>query len=232
MDEFNQRKRKWSRRLSLETFAFTSKEIAFKLKGKVQKLVIKNGIWEDRKWNDRFLEIRGSNIQYFFWQDEAIGKIIDNIEVLHITKLSAMSINISEAIDQLNSSISTAYAREVDPSKWQQITHNTEELYEVLQNCFLLRVESGNRMVRDYIFRTNTLDEAKIWVETIRQMIAHFSPPPPNIISKTRIILRPILDSIAAQVLFGVIISLNFIAFMYETQVKRRSSVPETAIVK
>lgn len=211
--------KKWVRRLSLGSFKFSTKDAPFKLKGKVQKLVIKTGSWEDRKWNDRFLEIRGSTVQYCFWQNGIVGKVIDKIEVLHITRLSAFSMDLSDALDQLNLSISASFPQ----ATWQQIVQNTAELCGVLQNCFLIRVESGNRMVRDYVIRTSTVEEAKLWVETIKKMVVHYSPPPQSILSQSRRILRPIIDSIAVQVFFGLIICLNFIAFMYETQVLKQS---------
>ena len=186
------------------------------MKGKVQKLVIKNGRWEERKWNDRFLEIRGSTIQYLFKHDGPGGKVIDNIEAHHIKRLSSVYMDLSDETDpQSPSPISS-----LSPYTWQQVCENTAQFRDELQNCFYIRAESGDQLVRDYVFRTSSLDEAKDWVETIKKMIVHFAPPPESFVSKTRRILRPIVDSVATQVFFGLIICLNFIAFIYETQVR------------
>jgi hypothetical protein len=181
-------------------------------KGAVQKLVVK-GRWEDRRWNDRWLELDTSEIRYC-WEE---GKPIDRMKAKSIECMSMVNADTAETENHANRSDRNLLLEST--SIWNIVLAQRQDFPEELSSCFLLATTSKESAGREYLLRTKSPSETSEWVREINSIIDNAQPPPETVISRIRGSVFRVYHSPPFRVLVLLLIALNFLAFIYDTQV-------------
>ena len=179
-------------------------------KGAVQKLVLK-GRWEDRRWNDRWLELDADEIRYC-WEE---GKPIDRMKAECIQCMSMLNPDTAETKGHENKS--NAHLILESTSIWNIVLAHRHDFSE-LSTCFLLATTSKESAGREYLLRTTSPSETLEWVREISSIIDDARPPPETVISRIRGAVFRVYHSPPFRVLVLFLIALNFSAFIYDTQ--------------
>ena len=188
-------------------------------KGHVQKLVLKGG-WDNRKWNDRWLEISKTELHYC-WK---AGSIIDKIEANSVQCIKLLSQD-HEAIEHRRSSENVGNGKHLPAltSIWPIILRHSRDHSEELRHGFFIQTVTGQHAGREYFFRTSTQDEASEWVDRIHAVMSEAATKPKSMFVTARDAARQLFDSNIYGVVTTLLISLNFAAYVYETQVQAYS---------
>ena len=189
----------------------------------VQKLVLK-GAWEDRRWNDRRLILYKNRVCYLWNKGE---KIIDQISAENISQLAAMY----EEMNQLGAPASSPHLRKgrsfvSETSIWDTVLLNRTDHEDELKNCFLLRTQATDGTRREYVFRTESQEDTLSWVEQTRRIVEAATPPPLSLVGRFRRAVRDVFHSKPFQILVTLLITLNFLSFIYVAQARRRPPPP------
>ena len=186
-------------------------------KGAVQKLVLKGG-WEDRRWNDRWLELSENEIRYCF--EEGLpgetGKVIDHIKPAAVSRVQSL---VSQAKDLYN--IKSKNVPD-ENSIWDIVSSFKLDFPDELSACFLIATKSHDGAGREYLLRTTSIEETSDWIDKINRVVLAASPPPETFIGRLRRAIRKIYDSGFFRILVLILIFFNFMAFVYDTQVRTK----------
>ena len=198
----------------------------FVKKGPVQKLVLKGG-WENRKWNDRWIELTKNGIRYC-WKE---GKRIENIYANSIKCVKHL--NQDQDVNERRRSLGNGDhgRRSVDngisgkhmptlSSIWPIILHHSrEEDAGELQNGFFIQTFTGQHPGREYFFRTKSQEEASDWIQSIQTVMSEAALKPRTLYARARSEMLQVFDSDVFAIVTTLLIALNFFAYVYDTQV-------------
>ena len=187
----------------------------FVRKGPVQKLVLKGG-WDNRKWNDRWIEISDSEF-FYCWK---AGSVIDKVQADSIQCVKLL--NQDETLDRRRS-FQVAKSSKHLPSLssiWPILVHHSRVDAEELQNGFFIQTGVGQHAGREYFFRARTQEEASAWIKSIQALMASGVAKPKSLYAITRSTMRKVFDSNVYGVVTVLLIALNFFAYVYETQAR------------
>jgi hypothetical protein len=199
-------------------------------KGPVEKLVLK-GAWENRKWNDRWIELLKGEFRYCWKEGSRIDSIaassISSVKTLH-DQNDGLEIHDERLGDEdyvHSFPMNVKYWNATTQSIWPTIVENSAEDMQELQNGFLLQTISGDHVGREYFFRTSTHEEAISWIGSIRAMVIAAQPRPKTAYTIARAVTRKIFQSPGFTIITTMLILLNFSAFVFDTQVVACSPV-------
>jgi hypothetical protein len=165
--------------------------------GAVQKLVLK-GSWDERRWNDRWLEIHKGLLKYQWF--EGGDKPIDTIAALNIPHVACIIENASDGSNvPINSARNGSFKLS---SVLDTVCNHLKDHSEELGSCFYLKSQVDDGTFREYVFRVGSPEECKLWVEQIRSMIVDAKPPPLTLIRRFRNLVHSVFHSRPFQVLF------------------------------
>ena len=182
----------------------------------VRKLVVANGSWRDRKWNERWLEpdlqagsLVPSEVKYFTKKQ---GNLINVITPEDILDVLAISDVIKEDISENESLKSSALF-----SMALKLLHDRER--EELQFTFLVQCKSqGAATGKEYLFKANSEVDMRSWVGLFRAMKSSIKPKGSNNLEKHLNTLRAAHRSNTYQGLMALIIYLNFVVCVVGAQ--------------
>ena len=184
--------------------------------GPVQKLVLK-GPWDERRWNDRWLEMQRGLVKYQWFEggDKPIDTIYaGNISCIRsvIVEDQSIATNGGHANHPRKGSFKT-------PSVLDIVSGHTKDDTEELSSCFYLKSQADDSTYREYVFRVESPSQCKAWVEHIQKMIVAAAPPPITLAYRLRMLVHYIFHSRPFQVFVTLLIAVNFLAFVYAAQV-------------
>ncbi len=140
--------------------------------GAVQKLVLKAD-WEERRWNDRRLVLYKNRVCYLWNKGD---KTIDQILAENISHLAAIYEDTNNTSTSGSPQIRKSRSFVSESSIWDTVLFRKSDHEEELQSCFLLRTQTANGTRREYVFRTESQEEARAWVEQVRGAVhQHFT---------------------------------------------------------
>jgi hypothetical protein len=185
--------------------------------GAIQKLVLK-AVWGERRWNDRRLVLYKNKVCYMWNRgDKAGDKPIDQIKAGDITHLAAMYEETNHTSSPVGSpALRKSHSFAVDAiSIWDTVSLHRHEHAEELQSCFLLRTQAADGTRREYVFRAETQEDARSWVEQLRGIVEAAKPPPISLLGRFRRGVYDVFHSKPFQVFI-----LNPISLCHATQYK------------
>ncbi len=103
-------------------------------------------------------------------------------------------------------------------SIWNIVLAHRYDFQEELSTCFLLATTSNESTTREYLLRTPSPSQTLEWVREINSIVDNARPPPETAINRLRRAIYHLYHSPPFRVLVMLLISLNFMAFIYETQ--------------
>jgi len=184
----------------------------------VRKLAYK-GDWESRRWNDRWLELRRGGLRYGFHSKDA--KEIDYIRASSI-RFSCMIVDGEPDFwpdPTTRRSISGRTFAET--SLWGKLQAIKMDFVSELKAAFFVRSHNDHSSAtKDHVFVCGSVEEAKDWVVQIRRIVDLAKPPPEHWLRRSRRIVRTIFEHSYFEIVVNLLIALNFMAFIYQTQVK------------
>lgn len=190
-------------------------------KGPVQKLVLKSG-WENRKWNDRWIELLKGEFRYCWREGSPIDCIsasaISGIKIWQDENRFNEPQDCAGALQETNLTSSAENIKSI----WPKITAAGADQADELQNGFLIQTVSGEHAGREYFFRTSSQEEALSWIASIKTMLKDAQPKPNTAYVTVRRITRCAFESMGFTIITTMLILLNFSAFVYDTQVFSR----------
>ena len=182
----------------------------------VRKLVVANGSWLDRRWNDRWLEpdlnSGGSiptEIRYF---TKHKGNLINVITAEDVLDVIALSDVIKEGKTR-NQNLESSQLFSVAVKLLQ------ERQSEELQFTFLIQCKpQGNAPGKEYLFKASSEEDMRSWVGLFLAMKSSIKPKDSNILEEFLHTLRVAHRSQRYQALMALIIYLNFIVCVVGAQ--------------
>ena len=196
--------------------------------GPVQKLVVADGCWKERRWNDRWLEAHSdsptSDIPTeicYYTQDRS--NLIHRILSQDI--LSIQEIEDAQLLETMDRSLSFKAAKfsagEISPPfnnlqpTLRSLVVNHREDFQEIQFSFLIKPNSHGD---EYLFKTRSAEELRTWVDAIRKMIVASVPARSTPVSKFVAQARFLYQSKIFQVGVALMININFAVNIFETQ--------------
>mmetsp|Transcript_79515 Transcript_79515/g.213093 ORF Transcript_79515/g.213093 Transcript_79515/m.213093 type:complete len:286 (+) Transcript_79515:53-910(+) len=220
--------------------------------GAVKKLVVIDGCWKERRWNDRWLkahsEIEGSTRASEIWycSDDSTKLIrripADEIRSIHpiegptnICRNENGTPNGTHTVSH-HAEVSVAdeppaSSRENSPL-WGMIQSSLDDIDD-LRDCFLLRtVAKGSGREKEYLFKTKSPQELSTWVNVVTRMLADAEiKKHPRALTRIRSFLRSVYRSNPFQLSVAILIALNFAANIFETQTNPDQGSPNAIML-
>jgi hypothetical protein len=183
----------------------------------VQKLVLANGSWKDRRWNERWLE---ANID--------TGPNVVPTEVKYFTKQHGFLINVISAedihdviaiIDELNQKASENDFPKSSPLLSLVMDKLPDDDRDELQFAFLIQCKpEGSAVGKEFLFKVNSEQELRSWVSLFLAMKSSVKPMEPSRLKPVLNALRTVHRSYYYQAAMALVIYLNFIVCVVGAQ--------------
>jgi hypothetical protein len=203
------------------------KKIADLPRGPIQRLVVSDGGWKDRRWNDRWLAIEVGNsgskqISFRFMElcyySEDNGQLIhrippDEIYSVKIIRGQLQGPNGQKSIESLN----YGYTQIEDSKLWSFIMTNCDDFDDIQYGFLIITRPRGNVTAKEYFFRARTAQDSQSWVDFIAKMIDS-NKIPTHWFPKFRSSCRCFYHSPRFQIAVGLMIYVNFITNVIAVQ--------------
>ena len=190
-------------------------------RGPVQRLVVSDGAWEDRRWNERWLATEvgtnGSKLGFRFMElcyySEENGQLIHRISSDEICSVKVIKDRVQN--DQNSDSFKIGCE---DSKLWSIVLNHCDNDTDDLQCGFLIITRPrGNGKAKEYFFKSKTAEERENWVDLISKMIDS-NKIKTHWFSKFRSSCRGFYHSTRFQIAAGLMIYINFITNVIAVQ--------------
>ena len=183
--------------------------------GPIEKLLICEGLWEKRQWNDRWLKANVTdnpqNPAEIFYCSEG-KKLMNRIAHQDICKVGMLRDLIKIELPAADEILSPS----TSPSLWELILKNRSKFQE-LEMCFYIStLPKGSRKGKEYLFKAKTAEDLKKWSEVVKSLCAKGRGEGP--LSKFRRKCRNVYKSRPFEIGVGLMICVNFGIIVLEKQ--------------
>ncbi len=196
-------------------------------KGPVQRLVVSDGSWQDRRWNERWLAAEVGNngskpVSFQFMElcyySEDNGQLIHRISSEEICTVKVINDqsqrqNDLKAIDSFN----VGDNQLADSKLWSIVLNHFDDFDDLQYGFLIITRPRGNAKAKEYFFKARTAGECKTWVELITKMIDS-NKIQTHWFSKVRSSCRGFYHSTKFQIAAGLMIYVNFITNVIAAQ--------------
>lgn len=179
--------------------------------GPIEKLLVCEGVWEERRWHERWLRAGTTddprNPTEVFYCSEG-RKLMHRIICQDVCKIGL--------IKDLISSENHQKIMPDNYSLWPLILKNQNNFQEMDMCFYISTLPKGSRKGKEYLFKAKTKEDLAKWAIVVQSMCARGQGE--HIFSKFRRTCRTIYKSRTFELCVGLMICINFLIIVVETQ--------------